>query len=453
MPEKTTQIEKLRARLDEHFEQAPEDTAHLRALLAGANLHEIADLLQFYDGDDKLSILRALAPDRAAEVLDEADETPKLELLDDLTVAEVVALVDHMPPDEATDLVDLLPEKGRDAVLSAVEADHADEIKELAEHDPESAGGLMTTEYVAIPIEATAGDALRRIQGAVDAEVVAYVYVIDENEKLAGVVSIRKLISSAPATALRGIMETDLIHVTAETDREHVAAVASLYDLAVVPVTDEEQKLLGVITIDDIVDVMEEEASEDMYRLAGTSALHPTQEAVLTRVAKRAPWLAITFVGGVLAVLILKNHGGVLRHWELMSFIPLLVGMQGNVGIQSSATILRGLATGEIDLSHVFRVFLREVAVGALIAILCGAAIGLIAAFWLRGTLGARVPLVIALAMFAGITGATVMGTLTPLVCHKIGVDPAYAAGPFVTTLNDVAGIVIFIIVGSLLLG
>ena len=336
-------------------------------------------------------------------------------------------------------------------VLKGVEKELAEDLRELREHDPETAGGLMTTNFVALALDDTAASAVKRVQGEVESEAALnQLFVVDEQGKLCGVVHLRRLIAVKPDTPIREILDPDTIHVTTEVHREEVARQVERYDVYAMPVVDAEGVMQGIITVDDVLEAIHEEVSEDMYRLAGTSAMHPTRERPVKRMFLRLPWLGITVASGLFTgwVYSLFRHQ-LSAHFAVACFVPLIMAMGGNVALQSSTIMVRGLATGEVELSRVLRLLLGEVSVGAMLGVVCGLMTGLVAA-WLNGD--PRLGVVVTLSMMAGLTVAATLGTLMPLLCCRIGIDPALAAGPFVTSLNDLTGLTIYLLIATLLI-
>jgi magnesium transporter len=439
--------------LDETKHQSTEDIAQEMAqrrtdsevVSALDELHptDVADVLEELDIDVRKRVFQLLDNEVAIRVLDELDDDAKQELVGELERRKLQTLVADMPTDEAADMLALLPPGRTEEVLDAVEADHALDLRELVEYPPESAGGIMTKDYLAVTAQQTAQDAVDAIRNTPNAEVINYIYVIDAGERLVGVLSLRDILLAKPGSRLETIAKTDVVSVETGTDQEEVARVLDKYDYAALPVVDGNGILRGVVTYDDAIDVMEAEASEDIYLLAGTAAQRPTREPAPKRVILRLPWLLITLVGGIISSRIMLSFGQALEAVvSITFFVPVINGMGGNVGLQSSTVVVRGLATGEVHMSRVASVLLKEIVVGAMIGLICGSAVGIFALFTLtKPELG----LAVAIAMFCGITVSALTGTAIPLVCEKLGIDPALAAGPFITTLNDITCLTIYL--------
>ena len=445
--------------MDESKQQRPEDIAEEVSQTASDaevvdaldDLHptEVAEVLEELDLDDRKRVFSILDNEVAIEVLDELDDEAKQELLGGLGRQRLHALVKDMPSDEAADLLILMPPKESEELLSAVEEEQAIDLRELVEYPPDTAGGIMTKDYLAITAEHTAADAIETIRATPDAEVINYMYVLNEKEKLMGVLSLRDILQAKPDARLGAIAKADVVAVRTDADQEEVARALDKYDFAAIPVVDKGNVLRGIVTYDDVIDVMEEEASEDIYRLAGTAAHRPTREPAPRRVMLRLPWLLITLAGGIISSQIMLSFGQTLQAVvSITFFVPVINGMGGNVGLQSSTVVVRGLATGEVHASRVMGVILKEILVGSMIGVICG---GAVAAFALITQEGSELGLAVGLAMFCGITVAALTGTAIPLLCERVGVDPALAAGPFITTLNDITCLTIYLTTATLL--
>ena len=415
---------------------------------------DLAPLLIHFDRDDKIEVFEHLDPESAAEVLFETDLRSRGEILEHARIEKLTPIIEGMPPDEAADLIESLSPERRDPLLrlSPVLADH---VRPLLAYDPETAGGKMTTEYVSVGETETAGGAIRAIQGSLGAETVNYVYVVNGEHRLRGVLSIRELIASRPEVPIRSIMTTDIISAPPEMDQEEAAGLVQKYNLSALPVIRKDERLLGIVTVDDVIDVLQSEASEDMYRLAGTSPANPTVQKFHRHVFHRFSFLLITLGGGLAIVLVLSQFEAAFAEEAIpvWAFIPVIIGMAGNVGIQASTIMVRGLATGEIRPARFSSVLGKEILVGTTLGTLFGLAIGVIA-FSGSTYLDARpaLGLAVGLGMMAGLTVASLVGSLVPLGCEKLGLDPALAAGPFVTMLNDLLAATMYLAIAFTIL-
>lgn len=434
----------------------------LRELLVKVRVEDIAEVLGEFAPEEKAIIFSAVPATDQGEVLNETDPTSTNDLVAVLSEDELAPMVEELDPDDAADIVELIPEEDRSTLLAKVPRETADEVEELLRYDPESAGGIMTLEFIAVRPAQTAAEALAILQKSLDTEVVSYVYVVDDANHLIGVVSIREIIAAKPADLIESIMEREVIFANVHDDQEEVANLARKYNLNSIPIVDAEHGLLGVTTVDDILDIISEEADEDIYRLAGSPANHPAQQRLITRAVGRTPFLLLSVLAGLIIVSMGQNgleetDQGFDEAAVLVAFLPLVIGLSGGIGTQSATLIARGLATGEVDMSRSVRVFLQETIIGVSIAVFM-AFIVAVSLFTMHATgmlavLNARFLIAVALGLLAGITLGTTCGTAIPLACQRIKVDPALVAGPFVTAFNDVVGAFAFLAIGNLVLG
>jgi magnesium transporter len=321
--------------------------------------------------------------------------------------------------------------------------EHSDEIEQLLQYEEDTAGGIMSTEFFSLTEETTVQEAIDALQHARDVEMVFYVYVTDLHNHLVGVLSLRQLLMVPPSTRLKDIMVNDVISVRTDTDQEEAAQLVARYNVLAVPVVDEWNKLVGLITVDDVIDVLREEATEDIYKMAGTSEEELLYSHKPFKVARlRLPWLITNLFGGIVTGYLMWRFKATLKEvLALISFIPVITGMGGNVGGQSATIVVRGFATGRIDFSTLRKVFFKELRVGLIMGIVCGLTVGLVAYYWHhKFYLG----LVVGLAMMSAMTVAASMGVLAPGFFKRIGIDPAIASSPFVQTANDITGILIY---------
>ncbi|MEW6307554.1 MAG: magnesium transporter [Bacillota bacterium] len=435
----------------------------VRALLAAGNRSELVALLEDLHPADVADILERLAlsgavqvfglldPETAAEVLAEAENAPAL--VSRMADSAVAPVLDEMGADDVADLIAEVPAGRADRLLGLMEADEAGDVQELLEHAPDSAGGLMTTEFISLPSQLTVAAAIDAIRAkAPDAEQPYYIYVVDARGRLLGVLSLRELIIAPAGDTLAQHMETNVITVAPATDQEEAARLVGKYDLLALPVVDSHQRLLGIITVDDVIDVIQAEHTEDLNLFSGSGHgdVVVTGNA-WTRTMRRLPWLVVCLFGDLLSGGVIHFFEGALQSLVALAyFIPVLMDMGGNVGTQSLAIMVRGLAIGQIDSRRILRLVFRELQVGALAGAITGTLVAVIASVWQGNpTLG----LVVGIAMASTLTVAAAVGTTVPLVLSRLGVDPAIASGPFITTVIDVAGLVIYFRLAVALLG
>ncbi len=410
---------------------------------------DLADLLPDFEAQEQAVLFSLLKPEKGADVLAELDEETREELLDNLPTADIREVLDELEPDEAADVIGQLePDEIREA-LEGLE--DRDEIRELLEYAPETAGGLMTTEFVTLPPQVTVREAIERARGASETTHRDYLFVADESGRPVGRAPLAKLVFSSPGALVAEVADPNVHAVPADMDREDVAEIVRRYDLLSVPVVDPENGAMrGIITVDDVMDAAADEAAEDMYRLAGTGATDPLHQPVWQRALLRLPWLLVTLGPGFIVGSIMRWLGYDLgEEASLLLFLPVMIAMCGNVSIQSSTIMVRGLATGDVRPYRVATILGREVTVAALVGVACAVIAGGVG-FLFFGQLSYGV--VVAASMLIGIVSAAINGTLIPLGCEGMGVDPALASGPFVTSLNDILGTLIYLGLGASLL-
>lgn len=427
----------------------------LKKLLARHRAEDIAAVLRHMTWSEQRHLYRAIDDrDMAASILTMLPEDSVRQLTLNLTEEVVADLLDRMEPDDATDVVSILPDDVRNRVLAEMDDQESEGVAALLAWEPDTAGGIMSTDFFRMPDTAPAGAAIRALQrSGHDLEHVHYVYVLDAQDHLRGVVSLRSLVIRPPNTPLISIMTRDPITVRPQDDQEEVARYVARYDLLAIPVVDEQGRMMGIVTVDDVVDVIREEAAEDMFRMAGLSEdADPTRGNVLRQTRERAGWLLATIGGGILASEIIAGYEETLtRVAVLAGFIPVIMGMAGNVGIQSATVAVRGLATGHVQLGGALTFVWREIRVGLILGVLYGLLLSGYGLFRYQD-----LPLVgvsVGSSIFAAIAGASLLGAGIPVALSRFAVDPAVATGPIVTTMIDIVGILIYFNVARTMLG
>ena len=428
-------------------------TANLLNLLQKQHPADLAQVLSQLNESERRAAFSLLL-DRnarlAMEALAELGAEMSASLLADRSAEDIARFLHEIPSDDAAVIIEQLPQELAAAVVALVQAKPGAGVGELLEYAEQTAGRIMNPNVFALNEDLTAGESITALQGARDVEMVFYLYVVDSRRHLVGVVSLRRLLLVAPETPLKRIMTTDLISARVDTDQEEVARQVASYNILAIPVVDEENKLAGVITVDDVIDVIKDEATEDVYRLAGVS----TDDTVLTTpgesLRKRLPWLLVNLVTAFLAASVVAVFQGTISQVVALAvFMPVVAGMGGNAATQTLTVIVRGIALGELTWSNSRKALIKE----GLVGLGNGAALGLVAAggaFALRGDpiLG----LILALAMIINMFVASIAGTLIPLSLRALKIDPALASSVFITTLTDVFGFFSFLGLGTLFL-
>lgn len=432
-----------------------EEEVALRETLQEEHPSDIAEYLaELDDREEQAALIKVLDPEDAAAVLFELDDKELLfSVLLELPRSMAKTIANEIPNDEAADMLEDMDENERSRILSLFEDEAADDIEDLLTYDSETAGGLMTTEFVVVPVFVNAQKAIEIIRlYAPDAETIYYVYVIDGMNHLVGILSLRELIVAGPETLVGDIMHQTVTSVNVRDDQEEVADIMTKYDLLALPVVDDEEHILGIITVDDIVDVIHEEATEDFYRMAGTSEREDEEDSgVWNAYRARLPWLLITILGEFGSGTVLSASEAKLQTVAALSiFIPLLTGVAGNVGTQSSTVTVRGIATGTISAKTALKTIAKEVLVGLILGLSIGLFVMSVATFW-KGNL--QIGMVVGVTLFINNFTAALMGTVVPLLFMLAKKDPAVASAPFITMVVDVLGLVNYMLIATVILG
>lgn len=423
----------------------------LDRLLAKTRMEELAAVLGGFPDRDQITVFERL-PDaqRKARLIVSMQAPFGKRMLDPLPAEKAAAILGEMAPDDRADiLADLEPEQA-ERVLQVLDHDDKEELETLLAYADDTAGGIMLPEFLALPSEYTAEEALIALrEQSSDVEMANYIYVTSgaakdgEAGELVGVLSLRKLILAPPHRRIRDVMETDVISVTPDTDQEAVARIVSDYGLLAVPVVDADHRLLGIVTVDDVIEVLEEEAQEDLLKMAGAGAPILEDAGFLKHVTNRFPWLLASCAGGLMSALVMGGVGEVLAsHHFFALFLPIILGMSGNVGTQSATVTVRGLALGQIAVGErILGVLRRELAIGLSLGLLYALLVGVAGA-----AMGDRPldGLAIGLSMAIGMTIAATVGSAVPLLLARLGADPAVATGPLVTTSLDLIGVLVY---------
>jgi magnesium transporter len=381
----------------------------------------------------------------------ELEEDIFLELVEALRVEELVEIFENIPTDDAADLLGRLPVQTSDAILHRMKKEGMDQLEGLLRYEDDTAGGIMVPDFIALTQDTTARQAVESLQKEYAAvEMPFYLYVVDEYGKLVGVISLRQLVVVPPDTPLRDFMSTDVFSVRTDVDQEEVAKIVARYDILAVPVVDETNRLVGIVTVDDVIDIFRREATEDMLKMAGAGEEFVETKSVLKSTRIRLPWLFASAVGGVVAFFIINQFEESLNRFVyLAAFIPVIMGMGGNIGTQSSTIVVRGLATGRISVGEIWTVVLKELTIGFILGAVYGVLIASVAQVRFQMDMLA---LSVGLAVISSMTVAALVGSFVPMAFARLNVDPAVATGPFVTTAMDIISVFTYFLIATTLL-
>jgi magnesium transporter len=428
-------------------------TSHLLNLLKRVHPADLTPLFNYLTESESCGILKLLIDNdlaRAADVVTTLHSSDAAERLALLEVKEISLLLQLCQSDDAAEIVAEMPEELREAVLSQMREEEGDEVQDLLSYPEETAGRIMSPDFFALPEDTSARDAIRALRSQHDVEMVFYLYVVDSREHLLGVVSLRQLILTNPDLPLREVMSTNVVTVRTEDDQEEVARLVSRYDFLAIPVVDEHNRLMGIVTVDDVIDVLREEATEDFYKLAGTSDEERLQRSALSAARHRLPWLTVSLLGGAVAAGLFVLYDDALsspvnlfsRFMILVGFLPMLLGMGGNIGTQSATIVVRGLATGRVERRQVWSVLLREIRIAGILGLGYGALL------WAASLAVPGLPAITGFVIGASICTIMILaaglGSFLPMLLARISLDPAIATGPLLTALVDIVGILVY---------
>jgi len=415
---------------------------------------DLATVFRHFADEEQIEIFTLMNEnEHTAEFLSELDDALVNDLLANESLERIAAIIEKAPTNDQSGILNVLDEEKAQLVIELLNTEEQEEIAEIMGYPEDSAGALMNTEVFTLHEEITAGEAIKTLQDQEDAEMVFYLYITDDDDRLVGIISLRDLTTTPSTTTLKDIMIKNVHSIRPETDQEEVARIVAQYNYLAVPVIDPDSHLLGIVTVDDVVDVIREEATEDFLQMAGAGKdreilLKSSWENAKTRL----PWLFASWVGGVIAAYLIGVFENMLENIiALAAFIPVILGMGGNIATQSSTIIVRGMATGRVNIGGEIKLILKEMQVGLLLGVLYGILLGVFANIIFANAheyLGVVVGLSICVSM---IVAATV-GTVIPLILRKLDIDPAVATGPFVTTSIDILGVLFYFLIAGLFL-
>ncbi len=424
----------------------------LRVLLSEGHPSDLADIVNHIGEGDKAALFRLIPRELSPEVLSRVKDSTLTALLAGLDDEEISSAVDQLRTDDAADIVAQLSEDDANRVMDLMEDEGKESLQTLLTYPEESAGGLMESEFVAVHENVTVGEAVHELRlRARDVEQVRNVYAIDREGRLVGILELWRLTISPDDHRVEPLIDREFYSVPVDMDQEQVASLAMRYDLVEVPVVDAAGILVGRITLDDVLDVVEEEATEDLTRMAGTTEDDVHEDSVLRVTWLRLPWLLIGLGGGIGSALLMGRFEAQLSQViALAFFVPVIMAMGGSVGIQCSTVVVRAIALGELDPKRVGERVAREFFVSLIMALILSLLLAAVA-FVLEGSWG--LCLILGIALFLSILVAASAGTMIPIVLRRMGFDPALATGPFITTTNDVLNLLIYFVVAAKLIG
>ncbi len=421
-----------------------ENEASLKRLIDNIRPADLADLIEHLTPQERLFIFKLLEPEGAGEVLVEIEPPVQESILSRLDTQSISDIVEELDSDDAADLVGDLPADRAKEIIETVGDEVSGELEKLLPFPEDTAGGIMALEFIAVKADATIQNAIESIrEKRKEVENLYYLWVVDDYERLVGVISLKELVLEPPQRKISEIMNPEVISVDVHRDQEEVAQLVKKYNLVNMPVVDEHNRLIGRITHDDIIDVIEEEVDEDIARMAGVIDQEIAEESTMKISRARLPWLIAGLFGGLLAAAVIDQFESSLKKILALSFFfPVVMAMGGNTGTQAATVVVRGLATGDISLVNIGKRVWLEVRVALINGIICGILLGVIVGYWLSDYgLGA----VVAFSLVLIVLNSGFIGASVPLTLKRLNIDPALATGPFVTTSNDILSLLIYL--------
>jgi magnesium transporter len=427
--------------------------SHLKKIVNKTHAADLSVVFRSLSGSQQQTLFQMIKDtEQKGMLLGELDEDTAVEIIENLNIEDIVLIFEGMPNDDVADLLGRLPEEMSQAILEKMKKDESEEVEDLLRYEDDTAGGIMVPDFIALGQDVTAKDAIESLQKEhLEVEMPFYLYVIDEYGKLVGVSSLRQLVVVPPETPLKEFMTTDVFSVQTDMDQEEVAKIVARYDILAVPVVDASHKLVGIVTVDDVIDIFRREATEDILKMAGAGEEFVETKSVFKSTRIRLPWLFASCIGGIIAFFIIgRFESSLYKIAYLAAFIPVIMGMGGNIGTQSSTIVVRGLATGRINIRDFWTVVGKELAIGVILGLIYGLLIGSVAQF--RYSIEA-LAVSVALAVICSMSLAALIGSLVPMSFAKINIDPAVATGPFVTTAIDIIAVFFYFLIATTLLG
>ena len=422
----------------------------MSALIRGMDPENVADILAEFSEDEKIHIFDVLDVEAAAVVLDDTDPQTRSIILQKFDRQKIARILNEMPVDEAADIIEEVSESEREGLLDLMEKEDAAEVEEILSYPEDSAGRMMNPDFAWVRSNDDVEDAIRHIRTETVDEDFFYAYVVDDSMKLEGVVPMKKFLLSPMGTSIKDIMDKDIHSVIVDTDQEQAATIMKKFDLLSLPVTDADGKLVGRITADDIIDVIEEERAEDISKMTGTIEEEQGTETTMVAAKNRLPWLITCMLGSIITGLVIQMFEVTLTQMIiLVSFIPVITATGGNSGVQASTVVVRGIAMGHMDFSKVGEEIWRQFKIAVSLGVVCSVVLTVLASVWKNNS---SVGIIAGLSIFLVVVWSNFVGVTVPLMFKKLDIDPALASGPLITTLNDIIGVFIYLGVATIVL-
>jgi magnesium transporter len=432
------------------------ETVRLRKIIAKTHAADLGVVFRSLTPPEQAAIFGLVqSVGQKAMLFSELEKEDILTIVESTPSEQIAAILEQMPDDDVADLLEQLPQHLANPLLGLMTKGGAHEVEKLLGYDSRTAGGIMVPDFIAFKEDTTSKEAFEALQKRhATSEMPFYLYVVDDFARLVGVISLRQLVVVPPDTRLKSIMTKDVVSVRTDTDQEEVAKLVAHYNILAVPVVDENNALVGIVTVDDVIDIIREEATEDILKMAGiTGGMEYVEtQTVFMSIRSRLPWLLASWVGGVIACYIVGYFQQSLNKLVyLAAFMPIIMGMGGNVGTQTAAGIVRGLATGRIIMGPIWRIIFKELMVGFCLGFFYGVLLSVFAQF--RYGFGLwKLGMVVGFAMVCSMSVAATLASGLPLMFHRFHIDPAVATGPFVTTFTDIISVFLYFQIATLLL-
>jgi magnesium transporter len=438
-------------------------TNHLIELLKkDANLQFREEFLQLHPTDQaeiyaklvkeqRQGLYEMINPEEMADIFQALELQEQKELILELDQHYTSEMITHLYTDDAADLLSQLDESAAHALLKAMDLEDANDVKELMAYPPKTAGAIMTKEFISLASSHSAQQVIEQLrEEAPNAETIYYLYVVNEQDQLVGVVSLRDLLTAQSNELVQNLMSSRVVSVDSDTNQEEVAKMIKKYNFLAAPVVSSDGTLLGIVTVDDVIDVLEDEATEDLGEFTAARGATDINVSAFTAAKLRSPWIVLLMFFGLLTAGVIEQFEETLNQIILLAaFIPLLMGSAGNAGTQSLAVVVRGLALGTLEKKGLFRILLKEFSTGMMIGFICAMTLLLIIPIFYGSYM---VAVIVGISIFCSLSVATIVGATVPLIIHKFKIDPAFASGPFITTVNDILGLLIYFTIATSLL-